>query len=258
VTSNPTRLTRPSCARRFDRARAASCASPARQAACSPAANDITANLPPTALVNALVVDRLRPLALVVATTQGVFQGRSADQGRTWTWSAYNNGLHPAMDVHDLEVHPTTGLLRAGTFGRGAYEVFTSDPIGSVVNTTGRVTLLRAHDVGTGFGPPGDQLDAEAIVQLDGAPGMSFGFTLRTGADASTHAGMFDTLRDAVRRNRPSCSTTCARASDRPCHPRDALGPVTPIKETAMTRVLAPVLVACCLAAGPASPTPIC
>jgi hypothetical protein len=32
---------------------------------------------------------------------------------------------------------------------------------------------------------------------------MSFGFTLRPGADASTHAGMFDTLRDAVRRNRP-------------------------------------------------------
>ncbi len=172
-------------------------------AALAYTANDITANLPAATLVNALVVDRLRPFAVVIATTQGVYQGRSADQGRTWTWSPYNTGLHPAMDVQDLEVHPTTGVMRAGTFGRGAYEVFTSDPIGSVVNTSGRVTLLRAHDVGTGFGPPGDQLDADAIVQLDGAPGMSFGFTLRPGADASTHAGMFDTLRDAVRRNRP-------------------------------------------------------
>lgn len=165
-------------------------------------AADITFNLPATN-VNAIVVDRLRPFALFVATTQGVYQGRSADRGRTWTWTAYNDGLHAAMDVQDLEVHPTTGLMRAGTFGRGAYEVFTSDPIGSIVTATGRITLLRAHDVGTKFGPPDDQLDVEAVVQLDGAPGMSFGFTLRGGANASTHTGMFESLRDALRRNRP-------------------------------------------------------
>ncbi len=167
------------------------------------AASDLTADLPATALVNAVAVDRLRPFTLLVATTQGVYQGRSGDQGRTWKWSAYNDGLHPAADVHDLEVHPTTGLVRAATFGRGAFEVLTGDPIGSVISVSGRITLLRAHDVGTGFGPPGDQLDAEAIVQIDGAPGMSFGFTLRADANRPAHGGMFDALRDAWRRDRP-------------------------------------------------------
>lgn len=164
---------------------------------------DITSNLPAAAAVNAAAVDRLRPGIVFVATTQGVYEGRTTDGGRTWTWAPYVNGMHPATDVHDLEIHPTTGVMRAGTFGRGAFEVLTGDPIGSVLNATGRVTLLRAHDVGTGFGPPDDRIDVEGVLQVDTQPGMSFGLTLRTGADSADHAAMFDLLRDALRRNRP-------------------------------------------------------
>jgi hypothetical protein len=35
---------------------------------------------------------------------------------------------------------------------------------------TGRITFLRAHDVGTGFGPPDDLIDVEAVVKLDSRP----------------------------------------------------------------------------------------
>jgi hypothetical protein len=166
-------------------------------------ATDITANLPASVNVNALAVDPFRPHTIYAATSAGIFRGQSADGGRVWSWSPYIDGIHPASDVRDLEVHPTTGVMRAGMFGRGAYEVFTDDPIGSVLSASGRIALLRAHDVGTKYGPPEDQLDVEAVVQLDTMPGRAFGFTLRPGPEAQDHAGMFDLLRDALRRNRP-------------------------------------------------------
>jgi hypothetical protein len=43
----------------------------------------------------------------------------------TWFWRPYNNGMPPA-DVRDLEVHPSTGIMRAFTYGRSAFEVTTS------------------------------------------------------------------------------------------------------------------------------------
>ena len=81
-----------------------------------------------------------------------------------------------------------TGAMRIATFGRGAYEVNTGDPVGSVLSASGRITFLRANDIGTGFGPPSDFLDVEVIVQLDSQPGKSFGFQLRADGneDAAT------------------------------------------------------------------------
>lgn len=75
-------------------------------------------------------------------------------------------------------------------------------PLGGVYADEGRVNFLRVHDVGTGFGPPVDALDAEAIVTLDSAPGMAFGFTLRDDADEIAHRGMLDTLRTAFNQDR--------------------------------------------------------
>ena len=43
-------------------------------------------------------------------------------------------------------------------------------PVGSLQAAVGRITLLRVHDLNTGYGPPYDFLDAEAIVQLDSQP----------------------------------------------------------------------------------------
>jgi hypothetical protein len=66
----------------------------------------------------------------------------------------------------------------------------------------GRITLLRVHDEGTGFGPPDDQLDAEVIVLLDTEPEKAFGFKLRTGADRADADGKVLALRDAFNNNR--------------------------------------------------------
>ena len=65
----------------------------------------------------------------------------------------------------------------------------------------GRVTLLRVHDVGTGYGPPGDVLDAEVIIQLDNNPGQGFGFALREDGNRAVRQGMLDLLRDAFNNN---------------------------------------------------------
>lgn len=61
----------------------------------------------------------------------------------------------------------------------------------------GQVTLLRVHDVGTGYGPPTDFLDVEVVVQLHTEPGRAFGFQLRDDANRPVRQGMLDLLRDA-------------------------------------------------------------
>lgn len=69
------------------------------------------------------------------------------------------------------------------------------------VNATGKVTLLRVHDVGTGYGPPSDFIDVEAVVWLDSQPGKAFGFQLRNDANLPARQGMLDLLRDALANN---------------------------------------------------------
>jgi hypothetical protein len=162
-------------------------------------ARDITSDLPPGLSVQTLAVDRMQPDTVFLGTGQGVYRGRSLNGGATWFWTPYNNGL-PRPDVRDLEVHPTTGVLRAATFGRGVYEVNTDFPLGSLLAIEGVPIFLRAHDVGTGFGPPTDFLDVEAVVQLDVAPHRAFGFQLRTDGGEAAHRGMLDLLRDAFDR----------------------------------------------------------
>jgi photosystem II stability/assembly factor-like uncharacterized protein len=162
-------------------------------------ARDVTSDLPPGLGVKTLAVDRMQPDTLFVGTGQGVYRGRSLDGGVTWFWTPYNNGL-PRPDVRDLEVHPTTGVLRAATYGRGVYEVNTDFPLGSLLAIEGVPIFLRGHDVGTGFGPPADFLDVEAVVRLDVAPNRAFGFQLRTDGGEAAHRGMLDLLRDAFDR----------------------------------------------------------
>ena len=164
-------------------------------------ARDITSDLPSGLTAQTLAVDRMQPDTVFVGTGQGVYRGRSLDGGTTWFWTPYNNGL-PSPDVQDLEVHPTTGVMRAATFGRGVYEVNTDFPLGSVLAIEGVPIFLRGHDVGTGFGPPTDFLDVEAVVQLDTAPNRSFGLQLRTDGGEAAHRGMLDLLRDAFNRRR--------------------------------------------------------
>lgn len=71
----------------------------------------------------------------------------------------------------------------------------------SAQNARGRLTLLRVHDVGTGFGPPADFIDVEVVIGLDSVPGQFFGFQLRNDAKLPARQGMLDLLRDAFERN---------------------------------------------------------
>ena len=92
-------------------------------------ARDITSDLPVNLIVRTIAIDKHRPLTLYAGTDRGVYQGRSTDHGVTWFWRLYNNGMPPA-DVVDLEVHPTSGIMRAFTHGRSAFQVTPSLPTG--------------------------------------------------------------------------------------------------------------------------------
>lgn len=152
--------------------------------------------IPPDLRVQTLAVDGMRPLRVYAGTNRGVYRAVSADAGATWTWSDYNAGLPPA-DVRALRVQASTGVMRAATFGRSAYEVSTDAAVGSLLNATGRLTFLRAHDVGTGWGRPPNTLDAEVIALLDTIPWMSFGFQLRADGETATRRDMLALLRAA-------------------------------------------------------------
>ena len=69
------------------------------------------------------------------------------------------------------------------------------------VNARGRLTVLRVHDVGTGFGPPTDFIDVEVVIALDSQPSRFFGFQLRNDTKLPARQAMLDLLRDAFERN---------------------------------------------------------
>jgi hypothetical protein len=78
-----------------------------------------------------------------------------------------------------------------------------STPIGSVLETVGHITFLRAHELGSGYGKPPDFLDCEVIVLLAEEPFRAFGFQLRADPNEPTRRAMFDLLRSAFIANRP-------------------------------------------------------
>jgi hypothetical protein len=85
----------------------------------------IGAGLPADVTPYAIAADPLSPRTIYAGTNAGVFRAVFNARVFRWAWAPYNDGLPPA-DVRSLEPHPVTGVLRAGTFGRGAYEVLTA------------------------------------------------------------------------------------------------------------------------------------
>lgn len=71
----------------------------------------------------------------------------------------------------------------------------------ALLNFSGRLKLLRAHNVGSKFGPPTDQIDVEVVFKLDAHPDKAFGFTLRNDANGPAHRGMLDLLRSGFDHN---------------------------------------------------------
>jgi hypothetical protein len=72
-----------------------------------------------------------------------------------------------------------------------------------IISLTGRLTLLRVHECGTGYGPPNDNLDnAEVIVGIENNPRV-FGFGLRSDGNLPAAQAMFALLQDAYNTNTP-------------------------------------------------------
>ena len=70
-----------------------------------------------------------------------------------------------------------------------------------LVQSSGKLRLLRVHDVGSKYGPPTDQIDVEVVFGLKGEPKKAFGFKLRNDTQRLAHQGMLDLLRDAFAGN---------------------------------------------------------
>lgn len=71
----------------------------------------------------------------------------------------------------------------------------------AVGRATGHLTMLRIHDVDTGYGPAQDFIDVEVVIRFDSRPGEAFGFQLRNDANSAVRKGMLALLRDAFRTN---------------------------------------------------------
>jgi hypothetical protein len=73
----------------------------------------------------------------------------------------------------------------------------------NLLEKTGKIVFLRAHDLGTGYGPPNDQLDVEAVFILNAISDGAYGFQLRNDANLPARQAMFSLLRDAFVNNLP-------------------------------------------------------
>lgn len=75
--------------------------------------------------------------ALYVGTDIGVFYKDNS----LGDWIPFSNSL-PVVEVTDLEMHPTLGLLRAGTYGRGIWETSRYSNCVSTINITAANTAV--------------------------------------------------------------------------------------------------------------------
>ncbi len=73
----------------------------------------------------------------------------------------------------------------------------------NLLEKTGKIVFLRAHDLGTGYGPPNDQLDVEAVFILNAIGDGAYGFQLRNDGNLPARQAMFSLLRDAFVNNLP-------------------------------------------------------
>jgi hypothetical protein len=70
-----------------------------------------------------------------------------------------------------------------------------------LLEKSGKIVFLRAHDLGTRFGPPNDQLDVEAVFILNALTDGALGFQLRNDVNLPARQAMFSLLRDAFVNN---------------------------------------------------------
>jgi hypothetical protein len=73
----------------------------------------------------------------------------------------------------------------------------------TLLEKTGKIVFLRAHDLGTKYGPPSDQLDVETVFILDAIGDGAYGFQLRNDDNLPARQAMFSLLRDAFMNDLP-------------------------------------------------------
>ena len=98
-----------------------------------------------------------------------------------------------------------TGESTADTTRTAVVQVSAVFPPPVLVQECGKLNFLRGHDVGTGFGPPSDFIDAEVIAKFVSDPPKAFGFQLRPDANAAARTGMLGLLQDAFNNNWTVC-----------------------------------------------------
>ncbi|MDH3267609.1 MAG: T9SS type A sorting domain-containing protein [Ignavibacteria bacterium] len=79
--------------------------------------SDISSNLP-DAPVNAFAVDPVEPEKLYLGNDVGMYVSFNSGQ----SWWVLGEGL-PILPIGDIEIHPTTRELVAGTYGRSMYKI---------------------------------------------------------------------------------------------------------------------------------------
>jgi hypothetical protein len=139
---------------------------------------DISANLPNTP-VNGIVVDPDEPDALYIGTDIGVFG--SFDGGTTW--STLGSGL-PITAVTGLTLHRATRTLRAGTYGRSAWDL-NLDPV-----ITAPISYYLRQTPTTGASTFGNISTIGAVTDIAGV-GANFDGLAFTSTDVGYGPGLF-------------------------------------------------------------------
>ena len=73
----------------------------------------------------------------------------------------------------------------------------------NLLEKTGQIVFLRAHDLGTGYGPSNDFLDVEAVFIQNSLSDGARGFQMRNDQYLPARQAMFSLLRDAFVHNLP-------------------------------------------------------
>ncbi|HEX7723757.1 MAG TPA: DUF4214 domain-containing protein, partial [Pyrinomonadaceae bacterium] len=130
----------------------------------------------PSVPINAFAIDPLNSNNLYAGTDIGVYF--SSDAGANW--SPLGSGL-PRVAVFDLQIQPTSRILRAGTHGRGIWETALVNPAASTLQFSASTASVTE---GTGSA----SVDATVTVTRSGDTSFPASVNYATG-DASGASG---------------------------------------------------------------------
>lgn len=70
-----------------------------------------------------------------------------------------------------------------------------------LLETKGKLSLLRVHEESSKYGPASDLIDVEVVIKFINDNERAFGFQLRNNSKLVAQQGMLDLLRDAFNYN---------------------------------------------------------